>query len=465
MHELSSDQSDTLMWFTRAGDVLWIAVAGMVAGTAMTLAPAHAALPLVHYLACALAFFLLPPGCPLRPAPGTQIGMLCIALAVRWSAICAIAVLATAPILLAGGVPWRELATLYVAGATALCAWRLVLMAAIDHLHRYGFQVRRVLIVGQGQVGREMYARARAHAGQRYHVVRTYFDNPGPAGAEPACTPGAVECDEIHQFVVDHQIDEVWIVLPLSPPSYLALLHATLRNALVDVKLIPETYNMEALSNNVVKLLGFTAIDLNRPGVSGIRALTKDVLDRLFAAVVLLALSPLFGAIALAVMGSSPGPILFRQRRLGLNGRPFYLYKFRSMVLHQDAPTVTQATARDPRVTAVGRFLRRTSLDELPQFFNVLMGDMSVVGPRPHALSHNDVYRKKLDNYMLRHRVKPGITGWAQINGLRGETDTDEKMRLRVQFDLHYIKHWSLWLDFKILVWTGLRGWTGPNAH
>jgi putative colanic acid biosynthesis UDP-glucose lipid carrier transferase len=135
------------------------------------------------------------------------------------------------------------------------------------------------------------------------------------------------------------------------------------------------------------------------------------------------------------------------------------------MRIHQEAGKVTQATRDDPRITAIGRFLRRTSLDELPQFFNVLMGDMSVVGPRPHALPHNDLYKDKLAMYMQRHRVKPGITGWAQINGHRGETDTDEKMAHRVQFDLYYIQHWSFWMDLKIILWTAAKGWTSHNAY
>jgi putative colanic acid biosynthesis UDP-glucose lipid carrier transferase len=135
------------------------------------------------------------------------------------------------------------------------------------------------------------------------------------------------------------------------------------------------------------------------------------------------------------------------------------------MRVHQEVDRVTQATRDDPRITAVGRFLRRTSLDELPQFFNVLMGDMSVVGPRPHALPHNELYKDKLAMYMQRHRVKPGITGWAQINGHRGETDTDEKMAHRVQFDLYYIQHWSFWMDLKIILWTAFKGWTSQNAY
>jgi len=192
----------------------------------------------------------------------------------------------------------------------------------------------------------------------------------------------------------------------------------------------------------------------------------KDGFDRLFALTVLVLLSPLLLALALTIKATSPGPVLFRQLRLGLDSRPFHVYKFRSMHVHRESDgQVTQATNDDPRITPLGRFMRRTSLDELPQFLNVLRGDMSVVGPRPHALVHNDIYRKRLSQYMLRHSVKPGITGWAQVNGLRGETDTLEKMKARVEHDLWYIDNWSLWLDLKIIFLTVFKGFVNPNAY
>lgn len=177
-------------------------------------------------------------------------------------------------------------------------------------------------------------------------------------------------------------------------------------------------------------------------------------------------LLPLLVVIGVAIKCSSPGPVFFRQSRLGLNGKRFDVYKFRSMKPHQEnVGQLTQATRDDPRVTPIGRFMRRTSLDELPQFLNVLKGEMSVVGPRPHALVHNDLYKDKLMMYMQRHRVKPGITGWAQINGCRGETDTQEKMARHIALDLHYIRHWSFRMDLKIILWTAFKGWTDTNAY
>jgi putative colanic acid biosynthesis UDP-glucose lipid carrier transferase len=162
---------------------------------------------------------------------------------------------------------------------------------------------------------------------------------------------------------------------------------------------------------------------------------------------------------------SSPGPVLFKQRRYGIDGKEISVWKFRTMRVCEDGDHVPQATKKDPRITPLGSFLRRTSLDELPQFVNVLMGRMSIVGPRPHAVAHNELYRGQVKGYMLRHKVRPGITGWAQINGWRGETDTLDKMVNRIEHDLWYIRNWSLWLDLKIIVLTAVRGLTGMNAY
>jgi putative colanic acid biosynthesis UDP-glucose lipid carrier transferase len=225
--------------------------------------------------------------------------------------------------------------------------------------------------------------------------------------------------DDIPAAVERHQAHEVWITLPLAETLQLRRLQALLGNTLVDIRWVPDVTAVSILTHRTVEFLGMPVVELNHPASTGTPGILKDIFDRVFAAMVVILLSPLFIAIALAIRIDSPGPIFFRQPRL----------------------------------------------DELPQFFNVLMGDMSVVGPRPHALPHNDLYKDKLAMYMQRHRVKPGITGWAQINGHRGETDTDEKMAHRVQFDLYYIQHWSFWMDLKIIVWTAAKGWTSHNAY
>ena len=174
----------------------------------------------------------------------------------------------------------------------------------------------------------------------------------------------------------------------------------------------------------------------------------------MLACIILVLISPIMLALAIGVKLSSPGPIIFKQRRNGLDGEEIIVYKFRSMRAMDNGAVVKQATKGDPRITKFGAFIRRTSLDELPQFINVLQGRMSIVGPRPHAVAHNEQYRKRIKGYMLRHKVKPGITGWAQVNGLRGETDTIDKMKARVEYDLEYLRNWSLGLDLQIIVRT-----------
>ncbi len=207
-------------------------------------------------------------------------------------------------------------------------------------------------------------------------------------------------------------------------------------------------------------------LDLSSSPMQWFSQVLKWLEDRVLGSMILVLISPLMLAIATGIKLTSQGPIFFRQSRHGWNGEIIQVLKFRTMVIHKEnAGQVTQATKGDQRVTPFGCFLRRTSLDELPQFINVVAGSMSIVGPRPHAIAHNEQYKELIPRYMLRHKVKPGITGWAQINGLRGETDTLDKMRMRVEFDMHYIEHWSLWNDLKIILVTVFKGFINPNAY
>lgn len=323
---------------------------------------------------------------------------------------------------------------------------------------------RRVIIVGYGESGRELHRRASLGDGAGYQVVAT-CDNDGAAPLD-ARIDVLTGFNELGPAVERHRAHEVWITLPLDHSGKLQALLHQLENTLVEIRWIPDLAALHTLGHRAVHFLGLPAIDLHRPASAGIAGLAKEIFDRLFAAAVLLLLSPLLLVIALAIKCTSAGPVLFSQLRTGLNGRQIRVWKFRTMRQHREADgRLTQATRDDPRITPVGRFLRRTSLDELPQFFNVLTGDMSVVGPRPHALQHNDLYKDKLAMYMQRHRVKPGITGWAQINGYRGETDTDEKMARRIELDLHYIRHWTFRMDLKIILWTAFKGWVDDNAY
>lgn len=199
--------------------------------------------------------------------------------------------------------------------------------------------------------------------------------------------------------------------------------------------------------------------------ISGLDAVFKRIFDVVFSTIIIFLLSPALLIISLLVKLSSPGPVIFKQKRHGLYGEEIDVWKFRTMVQMENGKVVTQAKKNDTRITRVGKFLRKTSLDELPQFFNVLSGTMSVVGPRPHAVAHNKYYRGKIKHYMRRHIVKPGITGWAQINGARGETETLEKMERRVNLDLDYIRNWRPWLDMYIVLLTVFKGFSDDNAY
>lgn len=353
----------------------------------------------------------------------------------------------------------------YASGVSFLVLFRVAVYYALRFLRTKGLNNKRVLIVGYGNTGQEMHRRALQQDWTGYDVKAVYAEDVDAAKILDPSIARLHTLQEVHDFVVANHLHEIWITLPLMASQRLQELQYILRNTLVDIRWVPDVLGLQMLSSRVGNFLGMPVVDLNQPISSGFNGIVKDVFDKVFSIVALILLLPLFIVIAICIKTSSPGPVFFKQPRLGLNGRKFNVYKFRTMKVHQEHGTVTQATKNDPRITPIGGFLRRTSLDELPQFINVLLGDMSVVGPRPHALQHNEMYKDLLEMYMLRHRVKPGITGWAQIHGHRGETDTVDKMAKRVQFDLHYIQHWSLWMDIRIIVWTAFRGWTGKNAY
>jgi putative colanic acid biosynthesis UDP-glucose lipid carrier transferase len=211
--------------------------------------------------------------------------------------------------------------------------------------------------------------------------------------------------------------------------------------------------------------MGIPTISIYDSPIDGSNAIIKRIEDVILSTLILVLISPVLIGLAIAVKVTSKGPVFFKQNRYGIDGKPIKVWKFRSMNVMEDGAKVTQATKNDSRFTPIGQFIRKTSLDELPQFLNVLQGQMSIVGPRPHAVAHNEQYRSLVDGYMLRHKVKPGITGWAQINGWRGETDTLDKMEKRIEFDLEYIQNWSLALDLKIVFLTIFKGFINKNAY
>lgn len=271
--------------------------------------------------------------------------------------------------------------------------------------------------------------------------------------------------DNLLEDVQSKSIDYVFLCYTDNQQEEIIQAINALADSTASVYLAPNVFLADLLGSQWITLGNMPIITINDHPFYGARWLIKKLEDTLLSILILVLISPLLLLISIAVRISSPGPILFKQRRYGLNGEVIQVLKFRTMTTQDDGAVVIQAQKNDSRVTVVGKFLRRTSLDELPQFMNVLQGSMSIVGPRPHAVSHNEHYRKLINGYMLRHKVKPGITGWAQVNGLRGETDTLEKMKARVDYDLYYINHWSLWFDLKIIFMTIVNGFTHKSAY
>jgi len=370
-----------------------------------------------------------------------------------------------------------------VATIVLLILTKAVVHGVLKGLRREGYNQKAVAIVGGSLYGRFLIEqmRSRPEAGFSPAIV---FDEPGgrresdqielashavsteSLPTELEGVPVERDFDRMVRLVRTRGIGELWLALPISHERTIHRFVMEFRNEFVNIRFIPDVRSLSLFTQPVVDLLGVPAINLAASPITDVRVLPKFVFDRLFALAALTALAPLMLVIAAMVKLSSPGPVFFRQKRKGIDGHQFEIYKFRSMKMHAEtAGKVTQATRGDPRITAVGAFLRRTSLDELPQFINVLKGEMSVVGPRPHALEHDDIYKDLVKGYMHRYRIKPGITGWAQINGYRGETDRIEKMMGRVKLDLYYMQHWTFWLDIKIVVLTLWKGFVGHNAY
>jgi Undecaprenyl-phosphate glucose phosphotransferase len=290
--------------------------------------------------------------------------------------------------------------------------------------------------------------------------LRGFFDERNDSRIDDGFGPRLGDLTHVVQYILKHNIDIVFISLPMSSQPRIKKLIDELPDTTTSVYFLPDIYIFDLMQAHVDKVGDVPVVSMVESPFTGLDGAVKNIFDFVVALLILIILLPVMLCIALAVKITSPGPAIFKQRRYGLNGEEIIVYKFRSMTVSEDGTEVKQAKKDDQRVTKVGAFLRRTSLDELPQFINVLQGRMSIVGPRPHAVAHNEFYRKLIRGYMLRHKAKPGITGWAQVNGFRGETEVLEKMQARVEHDLHYLQNWSVFLDLYIIartVWVVLR--------
>jgi len=323
--------------------------------------------------------------------------------------------------------------------------------------------MREVVLVGATEAGAKILeaTRERPYMGLR---VKGYISTP----YDQVHYEGLARLNGLDHYIENLQQDppdQLWIALPMVAEQDIHRLMEATSNLPTQIRLVPDFFGYELINHRGGSVAGVPIITLRGSRVEGHAQVAKAIEDRLLALLFLIVLSPLMLLIALAVKLTSPGPVLFRQKRNGLGGREITVLKFRSMRVHQEQPgTVTQATPNDDRVTRIGRFLRRSSLDELPQLFNVLTGSMSIVGPRPHAIEHNQAFAEQLKDYMQRHGMKPGITGLAQVNGFRGRTDTLDKIKKRVEHDIEYMQHWNIWLDLKIIMLTPLVLFRKTNA-
>jgi putative colanic acid biosysnthesis UDP-glucose lipid carrier transferase len=358
-----------------------------------------------------------------------------------YSRLCVGAWLATTPFLLSG--------------------WRIIGQSLFSHITRRGGLRRNAIVWGSGALADQLAQLIQRSSWLGLRLTDYIKDDDtqlrSPDGLKE------IELLELGARRGDYEI--IYIVLPTDDRSKITDLIDRLADTTVTVYMVPDYFTTNLFHGKWSNLEGIPLISVYDTPFWGVDGWIKRAEDVVLATLILLAASVPMLLIMAAVKLSSPGPAIFKQRRYGMDGQEISVWKFRTMRVCEDGTAISQARRGDPRVTAVGGLLRRTSLDELPQFVNVLKGEMSIVGPRPHAVAHNEHYRQQIKGYMLRHKVRPGITGWAQINGWRGETDTLEKMAKRVEHDLWYIRNWSLWLDLKIILLTATRGFSGTHAY
>jgi len=360
---------------------------------------------------------------------------------------------------------------------TVIIAWFLITPVVITLLHVMRRQIlirlrgrnkniRKVAILGGRSLGKQVVSAIQSMPWLGYQFVGYYDDRSAQTGRRLGDKDLNVcgDFDDLIKNARSGQVDIVYVVLPMSAEKRISELVRKLADSTVSVYIVPDFFMFGLLHARWSSLQGIPMVSVYESPFFGLDGFTKRIEDIILSLGILTVIAIPMLVIAATVKFSSPGPVIFKQRRYGIRGDEITVWKFRSMQVSESDGTVVQAKKNDARATPIGAFLRRTSLDELPQFINVLQGRMSVVGPRPHAVSHNEEYRPLIQGYMLRHKVKPGITGWAQINGYRGETDTLDKMEQRVKYDLEYIRNWSLWFDLQITFMTVFKGFVGKNV-
>lgn len=354
----------------------------------------------------------------------------------------------------------------FILTPAALITYRILIRLTLSQIRKQGRNARRIAILGAGKVGQQLAHIIQTNSWLGYQIIGFYDDNQTIQQTSIENIPVIGTAEDILLHTKQNKFDELYICLPMRAEQKIKTLLNKLTDTTAIVKFVPDLFTFDLMHAKWTDLKGLPIVSVFDTPLSSTSAqLLKRLEDIVISSLILILISPVIAALAIGVKLSSHGPIIFKQKRYGLNGKEIKVYKFRSMTTMDNGNIIHQAQKNDPRITKLGAFIRRTSLDELPQFINVIQGRMSIVGPRPHACAHNEEYRGLVPKYMQRHLVKPGITGWAQINGWRGETDTLEKMEKRIEYDLHYINNWSLWLDIKIIILTAFKGFINKNAY
>ena len=348
-----------------------------------------------------------------------------------------------------------------------LIAWRMLVRLVLGYMRERNVNIRTVAIAGAREIGVNVAQMLLSSPWMGLRPVG-FFDDRAPSGSRLLASPPVQvlgTLDDLVEQAREGKIEIVYITLPLRAEERIRRLISRLSETTASVYVVPEFFVSDLMNLTWSNVGDLPAISVFETPFFGVDGLLKRTEDFVLGSIILLIVFIPMVFIGVGVKLTSPGPVFFRQTRYGLRGEKIDVWKFRTMTVCENGSDVKQVSRGDSRVTRFGSFLRKSSLDELPQFFNVLQGSMSIVGPRPHAVSHNEQYRKLVDGYMLRHKVKPGITGLAQVSGWRGETDTLEKMKNRVECDLAYIRNWSLWLDLRIIYKTITSEFVGDNAY
>ena len=356
-------------------------------------------------------------------------------------------------------VSWTLCSLLY------LNLYRFILDVVLNYTRKNGWNHKDIVIFGAGELGKTVGEKI-IQADWIGFNIKAYFDDDSSKSGEKLLGIDILDSKKIEEFLKENEIKELWVALPFRDEERVKQLLFELRHLSISINFIPDIFGFRLLNQKISEIAGIPIVQINRTPMQGLNRAIKEIEDRLIGFFLSIIVSPVLIVVAIAIKLESRGPVLFKQIRNGWDGKTIKVYKFRSMYYEDPkSQKYVQATKNDKRITKVGAFIRKTSLDELPQFLNVLQGRMSIVGPRPHPVSQNEEFKDQVVHYMQRHRVKPGITGWAQINGFRGETDTLEKMSKRVEYDLYYIENWSLALDLKIILLTVFKGFINKNAY